>query len=57
MRRLQEEITLEDGDITELFDDVKARLQSVCSSKKERLQMLRQKPKSITFHEPMFDEG
>ena len=38
-------------------EGLRKELQAVCSKPKGSLQMLRQKPKSITFHKPRFDEA
>ena len=38
-------------------EGLRKELELVCSRPKGALQMLRQKPKSITFHEPRFDEA
>lgn len=38
-------------------EGLRKELEVVCSKPKGALRMLQQKPKSITFHEPRFDEA
>ena len=48
---------LEEGHFLELRTaQVKERLLNVCSRNKMALRMLQQKPKSIVFYEPKFEE-
>ena len=54
--RLREIIDLECDNTAKLFQEVRSSLERVCFVKKKNLLMLKQKAKSIAFHEPKFDE-
>jgi nucleolar protein 14 len=57
LERLREIIDLECDNTAKLFQEVRSSLERVCFVKKKNLLMLKQKAKSIAFHEPKFDES